>query len=109
MRIEKIENSNLLQSRALLVVEKLWRFSNSGLEVGPVRYYRHRRDPVPLVGKVKNGRLFRRPRTTNERRAHFSNNATEEILQSYGVGLKLRQKRKWHMLPDAYDDFIYPL
>jgi hypothetical protein len=104
MRIEKIENSNLLQSGALLALAKLWRFSNSGLEAGPVRYYRHRRDPVPLVGRVRNGRLFRRPRTTNERRAHFSNKATEEILQSYGVGLKLRQKRKWHMLPDAYDD-----
>jgi hypothetical protein len=31
-------------------------------------------------------------------------NATEEILQSYGVALKLRQKRKWHMLPNAYHD-----
>src|ERR1700747_848524 len=60
--------------------------------------------PVPLVRRVKNGRLFRRPRTTNERRAHFSNNATEEILESYGVALKLRQKRKWHMLPNAYHD-----
>jgi hypothetical protein len=48
MRIEKIENSNLLQSGVLLVVEKPWRFSNSGLEAGPVQYYRHRRDPRPL-------------------------------------------------------------
>jgi hypothetical protein len=38
---------------------------------------------------------------TNERRAHFSNYATEEILQPYGVAFKLRQKRKWHMLPNA--------
>jgi hypothetical protein len=104
MRIEKIENSNLLQSGVLLVVEKLWRFSNSGLEAGPVQYYRHRRDPVPLVRRVKNGRLFRRPRTTNERRAHFSNQAAKEVLESYGVAIKLRQKRNSHMLPDAYDD-----
>lgn len=101
---KKSKRGNLLQSGALLALAKLWRFSNSGLEAGPVQYYRHRRDPVPLVGRVKNGRLFRRPKTTNERRAHFSNNATEEILQSYGVALKLRQKRKWHMLPDAYHD-----
>jgi hypothetical protein len=104
MRIEKIENSNLLQSGVLLIVAKLLRFSDSGLEAGPVQYYRHRRDPVPLVRRVKNCRLFRRPKTTNERRAHFSNKATEEILQSYGVALNLRQKRKWHMLPNAYDD-----
>jgi hypothetical protein len=104
VRIEKIENSNLPQSGALLALAKLLRFSDSGLEAGPVRYCRHRRDPVPLVGRVKNGRLFRCPKTTNERRAHLSNNAMEEILQSYGVALKLRQKRKWHMLPDAYDD-----
>jgi hypothetical protein len=103
MRIEKIEKSNLLQSGALLALAELWRFSNSGLEAGPVRYHRHRRDPVPLVRRVKNGKFFPRPKTTNERRADFSN-ATEEILQSYGVALKLRQKRKWHMLPDAYDD-----
>jgi hypothetical protein len=103
MRIEKIANSNLLQSGVLLVVEKPGRFCNSGLEAGPVQYYRHRWDPVPLVRRAKNGRLFRRPKTTNERRAHFSN-ATEEILQSYGVALKLRQKRKWDMLPDAYHD-----
>jgi hypothetical protein len=45
---KKIENSNLLQSGVLLVVEKPWRFSNSGLEAGPVQYYRHRRDPGPL-------------------------------------------------------------
>jgi hypothetical protein len=104
MRIEKIENSNLLQSGALLALAKLWRFSNSGLEAGPVQYYRHRRDPVPLVRRVKNGRLFRRPRTTNERRAHFSNQAAKEVLESYGVAIKLRQKRNWHMLPHAYDD-----
>ena len=104
MRIEKIESSNLLQSGALLVVEKPWRFSNSGLEAGPVQYYRHRRDPVPLVRRVKNCRLFRRPKTTNERRAHLSNQAAKEVLESYGVTIKLRQKRNSRLLPDAYDD-----
>jgi hypothetical protein len=50
--------------------------------------------------------LFRHPRTTNERRAHFSNKATKEILESQGVAFKLRQKRKSHMLPNYYDDLF---
>ena len=54
--------------------------------------------------RSKNGRLFRRPRTTNERRAHFSNEATEEILESHGVAFKLRQRRNSHLLPNAHDD-----
>jgi hypothetical protein len=48
--------------------------------------------------------LFRHPRTANERRADFSNRATKEILESHGVALKLRQKRKSHMLPNTYVD-----
>ena len=72
--------------------------------IGLLQFYRHRQEPVPRISRAKHGRIFRRPRTTNERRAHFSNNATEEILESYGVALKLRQKRKWHMLPNAYHD-----
>jgi hypothetical protein len=71
---------------------------------GGVQCYRHRQEAVPWIGRSKNGRLFRRPRTTNERRAHFCNNATEEILQSYGVVLKLRKRRDSDRLPNAHDD-----
>jgi hypothetical protein len=111
MHIEKIKNSNLLKPGELLVVPKYRKLYGDSLlhlpesaEIGLLQFYRHRQEPVPKISPVKHGRLFRRPRTTNERRAHFSNNATEEILQPYGVALKLRQKRKWHMLPDAYHD-----
>jgi hypothetical protein len=104
MCIEKFENSTVLQRGQLLAMEKLWRFSDSGLETGPVQFYRHRQGPVPGTGRVKRRRLFRHPRTTSERRADFSNRATKEILESLGVALKLRQKRKSHTLPNAYDD-----
>jgi hypothetical protein len=112
MRFEKLKASNLLKPGGLLVVPKYCKlYGDSTLlrlpgiaEIGLLQFYRHRQEPVPWITRVKHGRIFRRPRTTNERRAHFSNNATEEILQSYGVALKLRQKRKWHMLPNAYHD-----
>jgi hypothetical protein len=112
MHIKNIKNSNLLKPGELLVVSKYRKlFGDSALlhlpgiaETGLLQFYRHRQEPVPRISRAKHGRIFRRPRTTNERRAHFSNNATEEILQSYGAALKLRQKRKWHMLPNAHHD-----
>ena len=112
MRIEKLKNSNALKPGQLLVVSKYCKFFGDAAllhlpesaEIGLLQFYRHRQEPVPRISRAKHGRIFRRPKTTNERRAHFSNKATEEILQSYGVALKLRQKRKWHMLPNAYDD-----
>jgi hypothetical protein len=112
MRLDKLKNSNLLKPGQLLVVSKYCKFYGDAAllhlwesaEIGPLHFYRHRQEPVPWINRVKHGRFFRHPRTTNERRAHFSNNATEEILESYGVALKLRQKRKSHMLPNAYND-----
>jgi hypothetical protein len=112
MHVENIKNSNLLKPGEVLVVPKCYKlYGNSALlhlpeiaEIGLLQFYRHRQEPVPMISRAKHGRIFRRPKTTNERRAHFSNNATEEILQSYGVALKLRQKRKLHMLPNAYHD-----
>jgi hypothetical protein len=111
MHIEKIKNSNVLKPGELLVVPKYRKlYGDSALlhlpgiaEIGLLQFYRNRQEPVPWINRVKHGRLFRRPKTTNERRAHFSN-ATGEILQSYGVAFRLRQKRKWHMLPNAYHD-----
>src|SRR5258708_21569020 len=82
------------------------RLMNGSLEAA-VRS-RHRQGPVPGTGRVKRSRLFRHPRTTSERRADFSNRATKEILESLGVALRLRQKRKSQMLPNAYDDLSIP-
>jgi hypothetical protein len=112
MRIEKLDNSNALEPGQQLVVLKCSKFygstaffhSQQSIGTGVVQFYRHRRGPVPWISRAKHTRLFRHPRTTNERRAHFSNKATEEIVESYNFGFKLRQKRKSHMLPDAYDD-----
>ena len=112
MRIEKIKNSSLLKPGELLVVSKCCKFyGNSTLLHLPKSRRNWASAILPTssgagsrISRAKHGRIFRRPRTTNERRAHFSNNATEEILESYGVALKLRQKRKWHMLPNAYHD-----
>jgi hypothetical protein len=112
MRFEKLKDSNLLKPEELLVVPKYPKlYGDSTLlhlpesaEIGLLQFYRHRQEPVPRISRAKHSTLFRHPRTTNERRTHFSNNATEEVLESYGVALKLRQKRKWHMLPNAYHD-----
>jgi len=112
MDVENIKNSNVLKPGELLVVPKYCKLYGDsallhlreGAESGRLQFYRNRQEPVPWINRAKHGRMFRRPRTTNERRAHFSNNATEEILEPFGVTLKLRQKRKWHMLPNAYHD-----
>ena len=112
MRIKKLTNSNVLKPGQLLVVlhclnqcgsDALFELRKS-IRIGAVQFYRHRREPVPWIGRLKNGRLFRRPRTTNERRAHFSNEATEEILVSRGLAFKLRQERNSNRLPNAHDD-----
>jgi hypothetical protein len=106
MRIKKLNNSIVLRHGDLLVVAKLWRWLNSGPESGLIQFYRHRWDSVPGVSRVKHGRLLRHPRTTNERRAHFSNEATKEILESHGVAFKFRQKRSPHSLLNAHDDLF---
>ena len=112
MHVENIKNSNLFKPGELLVVPKYCKlYGDSALlhlpeiaKIGLLQFYRHRQEPVPRISRAKHGRMFRHPKTTNERRAHFSNNAAEEILQSYGLALKLRQKRKWHILPNAHHD-----
>jgi hypothetical protein len=112
MRIKKLTNSNVLEPGQLLVVlhclnqcgfDALGGLRKS-IRAGVVQFYRHRQEPVPWARRSKNGRLFRRPRTTNERRAHFSSEATEEILESHGLAFKLRQRRNSHLLPNAHDD-----
>jgi hypothetical protein len=111
MRIKKLTDSSVLKYGELLVVlhclnrcgsDALFDFRKS-IRIGVVQFYRHRQEAVPWIGRSKNGRLFRRPRTTNERRAHFSSKA-KEILESYGVAFKLPQERNPHRLPNAHDD-----
>ena len=112
MRIKKLTDSSVLKPGELLVVlhclnqcgsEALFDLRKS-IRIGVVQFYRHRREPVPWIGRSGNGRLFRGPRTTNERRAHYSNEATKEILKSRGVAFKLRQERNSNRLPNAHDD-----
>jgi hypothetical protein len=85
MRIKKLTNGSALKPGQLLVVlhclnqcgsEALFDLRES-IRIGVVQFYRHRREPVPWIGRSGNGRLFRRPRTTNERRAHYSNDIAE--------------------------------
>ena len=112
MRFENLKDSSLLKPGELLVVPKYCKlYGDSALlhlredaESGRLQFYRNRQEPVPWITRAKHGRIFRRPRTTNERRAYFGSKVTKENLQSYGVALKLRQKRKWHVLPNAYHD-----
>src|SRR6516225_10915311 len=110
MRIKKLTNSTVLKPGQLLVVlhclnqcgsDALFDLRKS-IRIGVVRLYRHRQEPVPWIGRSGNGRLFRRPRTTNERRAHCSNEATKELLKSRGVAFKLRQERNSNRLPNAH-------
>jgi hypothetical protein len=70
------------------------------------QFYRHRQEPVPWVSRWKNGRCFRHPRTTNERRADSAGNTTREIFEDHGIAFKIRSKRGWHRLPTAYDDIF---
>ena len=109
MRIKKLTDSSVLKPGELLVVLHCLNQCGSdalgGLRksIEIVQFYGHRR-AVPWIGRSKNGRLFRRPRTTNERRAHYGNEATKEILKSRGVAFKLRQERNSNRLPNAHDD-----
>jgi len=57
---------------------------------------RYRQDPIPGTGNKKRyGRYFRRPRTTQEKRAYF-----DHIRQ----GARVRGRRHPCNLPDVYDD-----
>ena len=112
MRIKKLTNSRVLKPGQLLVVLHCLNQCGSdalgvlrkSIGAGVVQFYRHRQEAVPWIGRSKNGRFFRRPRTTNERRAHFSSEATEEILLSHGLAFKLRQEPNSNRLPNAHDN-----
>ena len=112
MRIKMLTDGSVLAPGQLLVVLHCLNQCGSvalvelrkSIGTGVVQFYRHRQEPVPWTRRSKNGRLFRRPRTTNERRAHFSDKATKEILEFHGVAFKLRQERNSERLPNAHDD-----
>jgi hypothetical protein len=113
MHIKKLTNSNALKRGELLIVLKcLGRYDDAltdlrkDAQTGVIRLYRHREEPVPWVSRWKNGRCFKHPRTTNERRANCSANRTREILEDRGIAFKIRAKRGWHGLPTTYDDIF---
>jgi hypothetical protein len=114
MHIKKLTNSSVLKrSESLIVLKCSKRYHNDvlidlGKSLGTrfIRFYRHRHEPVPWVSRWKNGRCFRHPRTTNERRANCAANTTREILEHHGIAFKIRPKRGWHRLPTTYDDIF---
>ena len=114
LRINMLTESSVLKPGQLLVVLHCLNQCGSvalvelrkSIGTGIVQFYRHRQEPVPWTRRSKNGRLFRRPRTTNELRAHFSTKPPEEIVESHGVEFKLRQKRNSERLPNAHDDLF---
>jgi hypothetical protein len=114
MHIKKLTNSSVLEcGESLIVLKRSKRYHDDVLidlrkSLGTrfIRFYRHRQEPVPWVSRWKNGRCFRHPRTTNERRANRAPNTTREILEDRGIAFKIRPKRGWHRLPTAYDDIF---
>lgn len=72
------------------------------------QFYRHRRDPVPGIRRPKRRRIFRRPKTANERRAGFAAPKNRESLGDPELAYTVRKKRSPHRLSDVYDDvFIH--
>ena len=61
MRIEKIKNSNVLQRGQLLVVVKLWKLLNSGVEAGPVQFYWHRQEASSVESPVEEREIVPSP------------------------------------------------
>jgi hypothetical protein len=106
LKFEKVRNQQRAAAWALVVAARRWRLSSSGLEAGQVRFYRLRQDPVPWVRRAKNGRLSRRPKTGNERRAHFSSEAAQEVLETHGIDLKERRKRNPRRLPNSWGRYL---
>jgi hypothetical protein len=113
MYIKKLTNSNLLKRGELLIVLNcLGRYDDALIDLrksaqtGVVRFYRHREEPVPWVGRWKNGRCFRHPRTTNERRANCAVNTLTQVLENHGLAFKVRPKRSSHRLPTVYDEIF---
>jgi hypothetical protein len=112
MHIEKLTNSSALKrGESLIVLKCSKRYHDDVLIdlrkiIGTrfVQFYRHRQEPIPWISRWKNGRCFRHPRTTNERRADYAANTTREIFESQGIAFKIRPKRGWHRLPSAYND-----
>jgi hypothetical protein len=114
MYIKKLTNSNVLKRGELLIaLKRLWLYRDDayidlrqGKKTGVVQFYRHRQGPVPWVSRWENGRCFRRPRTTNERRANCAVNTLTEVLENHGLAFKVRPKRSSHRLPTVYDDIF---
>lgn len=112
MRIKKLTNSSVLKRGESLIVLKCSKRCHDDvlIDLGDslgtrfLRFYRHRQEPVPWVSRWKNGRCFRHPSTTNERRANCATSTTRGILENHGVAFKVRRKRSLHRPPTTYDD-----
>jgi hypothetical protein len=114
MYIKKLTDASVLKRGDLLIVLKWWKYcyddvfadlrKSTGTPV--IQFYRHRQEPVPWVRRWKNGKCFRHPRTTNERRATCAANTPTEVLESYGLAFKVRPKRSSHRLPTSFDDIF---
>jgi DNA invertase Pin-like site-specific DNA recombinase len=108
MRIKKLTDGSVPEPGQLLVV--LHCMTECGYDVefrkcigtGVVQFYRHRQKPVPWISRSKNGRLFRRPRTTNERSAAFedvmSGRKTEKDRPGFAAMLKAAHQRKFDIV-----------
>lgn len=100
MKIEKIESSNTIEPGQLLIASNSWRWFGSDASLGSIgnsrlfQFYRHRQDPVPRVHRSKLRRIFRRPRTTNERRTTPAIRTSRQFLEVHGAVFKLRGKRR---------------
>lgn len=113
MQIKKLTNSSVLKrGESLIVLKCSKRYHDDVLidlrkSLGTrfIRFYRHRQEAVPWVSWWKNGRCFRHPGTTNERRASCAG-TIGEILEDHGIAFKIRSKRGWHRLPTTYDDIF---
>ena len=111
MHIKRLANSSVLKRGELLIVLKCSKryhddaFIDSlkGTGAGVIQFYRYRQEPVPGVRRWKNGKCFRHPRTTNERRVNCATRTTREILENHGVAFKVRRKR----MPTTYDDIFH--
>jgi len=103
MKIEEIESSNTLEPGQLLIASDSWCWLVSDARP-EFKFCRHRRDPVPGVHRSKRQRIFRHPRTTNERRATPAVRTSRQFREVHDTVFKLRGKREFNALPNLYDD-----
>jgi hypothetical protein len=114
MHLKKLTNAVVLKRGDLLIALKFWEHHRYGANVdslhgsgtGVFALYRHRQEPVAWVSHRENRKLFRHPRTTNERRANCATTTIKVVIENQGVTFKVRPTRSSHRLPTTYDDIF---